>query len=326
MISVVMPAYNASKFIDEAIKSILNQTLGDFELIIVDDGSTDNTVDIVKHYLKLDRRIRLIQNNHKGISHALNTGLKEAKYDWIARIDADDIALPERFEKQIKAANANPKVLVWGTYAYHISSTGKVLSLQQQGPISEEEFHRILNDGMIPFVIQPTVLLKKEILLKVGEYDERFTFAQDLDLLSRISDHGSILAIPEPLLLYRVHLQSVSMQKFFLQQFFARCIYARHQARRTGAQLPEPAQFEHEEKKRPILSRLPENLQTLGRFFYRKAGLFFAEKQYIQATWYLGFAMIIYPSYSIPRIWNQKLSPQTRQALKEAKFCYTSES
>jgi len=314
-ISVLMPAYNASVFIAPAIESILNQTFQDFELIIVDDGSTDNTVDIIKSYIDLDKRIKIIQIGHAGICHALNIGIQESKYSWIARMDADDVALPRRLEKQINAAQANPQVVIWGSYVQHISSTGQVLSLQKHGPITEEEYCSLIREGEIPYVPHPTMLIRKDVLLKAGGYDPQFTVTQDLDLVSRMSEHGPILVVPEPLLLYRVHRQAASMQKFFLQQLFVRCIVARHQARIAGVEIPEVEQVIEAEKKQPLLARFTKDLRLLGQFWYRKAGLLVSEKRYLRAACYLTMTFVVNPTYSVPRIWKQRLSPKARRCL-----------
>lgn len=319
MITVVIPAYNAASFLPSAIKSILNQTYRDFELIIVDDGSTDNTKEIVKQYIELDKRVRLVENDHGGICQALNAGIKEAKYSWIARMDADDIALPERFEKQINAALANPNVVAWGTYAHHLSSTGQVLSLIKQGALSEQEFYKLRQEGHIPLVIHPTALLNKNVLLEVGGYDPKYQLVEDLELFDRMANYGAILAIPEPLLLYRIHSKSESMQKFFRQKQLARYVVARHRSQLSGQKEPELNQFIFDYQNQPIFPRVKQQVNTLGQFWYRKAGLFFAEKQYLQAGLYLSIAIASNPSYTIPRVWKQKLSPKTRQLLGEAK-------
>lgn len=316
MISVVMPAYNASPFIASAIESILSQTFRDFELIIVDDGSTDNTREIVKGYVELDRRVRLIQNNHGGLCQTINAGINESRYPWVARMDADDIALPERFEKQLKAVNDNNKLVVLGTYAHHINSKGEVLSLIQQGWLTEEEFHTYREEGHLPFVIHPTALMKKDTLLKVGGYDPRFKAAEDFELFERMANYGLILAIPEPLLLYRVHSQSFSMHKFFAQKLFTKYVITRYRNRIAGNKEPDLEQFIEESKRQPALSRIAQHVPNLGQFWYRKAGLLFAEKQYLQAGLYLSMAIASNPSYSIPRVWRQKLSPEARRGMK----------
>lgn len=113
MISVIIPAYNAEVYISETIESIFNQTFKDFEIIVIDDGSTDSTVSIVKKYMSQDPRIRLVQQSNRGTSHARNNGIAHAKYNWIAPIDADDVLLPQRFEKQLATATQCPQVVDW---------------------------------------------------------------------------------------------------------------------------------------------------------------------------------------------------------------------
>lgn len=318
MISVVMPAYNASKFIAPAIDSILNQTFPEFELIVVDDGSTDNTLEIVKTYLEKDNRVRLIQSNHGGLSRACNLGISESRSSWIARMDADDIALPQRFDKQLNAATANPKVVAWGTYVHHMNSKGDVLSINPLGPTTEEEFYDLRTRGHVAHLHHPTVLLKKEIVLKAGGYNPQLEPAEDLDLFDRMANYGPIIAIPDPLVLYRVHSQSVSMQKFFSQKLLHRYIVARHRARLAGNREPSVDEFIEEYKRHPLFSRLKRHLRTLGMFHYRKAGLVFGEKQYLETGLYLSISAALNPGYSIPRVWHQVLSPKTRRLLAES--------
>jgi len=319
MISVVMPAFNSSNFIAKAIESILNQTFQDFELILVDDGSTDNTLEIMTHYREQDNRIQIIQSKHVGCSRARNLGINQSKFPWIAVMDADDIALPKRFAKQIEAANANPKVVAWGTYVHHVNLKEEVLSLQKHGLLTEEEFYDNMKRGDVPFVIHPTSLIKKEILLKVGGYDPKFSDADDFELFDRLSDYGPILVIPEPLLLYRLHSQSVSMNKYFIRDLLIKYVYTRRSAQIKGEEVVDLDQFIGNYKQRPFLLRTKHYLNNLSQFWYRKAGVFFSEKQYLQATLYLSMVIVLNPLYAIPRIWRQRLSPEARRTLNPAK-------
>lgn len=316
MISVIMPAYNASEYIDQAIESVLNQTFQDFELIVVDDGSQDNTVAIIKRYIDLDRRIRLIQIPHSGVCNASNIGIAESKYQWIARMDADDISLPNRLEKQIKAISIDPEIVALGSYAYHISSQGKILSIQKQGPITSTEFYQLLAQGEIPYVIHSTVLLKKEALLEVGAYDPKFPLAEDLELLSRMSHYGSIIALPEPLILYRVHPKSASMQKFFLMQNYVGWVVARHASRRANRSLPSFEEFDKEENKANMLIRLKKKIERTGQYYYRKAGLLIGERKYLPGLIYLSLAIFTYSNYVLPRLWRQKFSLEARRSFQ----------
>src|SRR3954464_8988356 len=127
MISIVMPAYNSSAFIREAIDSIISQTYPHFELLVCDDGSPDDTQEIVREMASRDNRIKLIVNQHGGVSRNCNVGLKMAKFPWIARLDADDVAVPDRLETQIKAAERDPKVICWGGGARLINRHGRML-------------------------------------------------------------------------------------------------------------------------------------------------------------------------------------------------------
>ena len=319
MISVVMPAFNSSDFIAKAIESILNQTFQDFELILVDDGSTDNTLEIMRHYRQQDNRIQIIQSKHVGCSRARNLGINQSKFPWIAVMDADDIALPKRFAKQIEAANANPKVVAWGTYVHHVNLKEEVLSLQKHGLLTEEEFYDNMKRGDVPFVIHPTSLIKKEILLRVGGYDSKFSDADDFELFDRLSDHGPILVIPEPLLLYRLHSQSVSMNKYFIRDVLIRYVYRRRAAQIKGEEVVDLDQFIGNDKQQPFLLRTKHYLNKLSQFWYRKAGVFFSEKQYLQATLYLSMVIVVNPLYAIPRIWRQRLSPEAVRTLNQAK-------
>jgi glycosyltransferase involved in cell wall biosynthesis len=314
-----MPAFNSSNFIAKAIESILSQTFQDFELILVDDGSTDNTLEIMTHYRQQDNRIQIIQSKHMGCSCARNLGINQSKFPWIAVMDADDIALPKRFAKQIEAANANPKVVAWGTYVHHVKLKDEVLSLHKHGLLTEEEFYDNRKRGDVPFVIHPTSLIKKEILLRVGGYDQKFSDADDFELFDRLSDHGSILVIPEPLLLYRLHSQSVSMNKYFIRDLLIRYVYARRAAQIKGEEELNLDQFIGNDKQQPFLLRTKHYLNNLSHFWYRKAGVFFSEKQYLQATLYLSMVIVLNPLYAIPRIWRQRLSPEARRTLNLAK-------
>lgn len=318
MISVVMPTYNASKFVGEAVESILNQTYKEFELIIVDDGSTDNTVEIVNRYAQQDNRIRFFKAEHGGASRARNIAIEAVKYPWIAIMDADDIALPQRLEKQINAARANPKVVAWGAAVHHMNSEGKILSVSTLGPKTEEDFYKMRQEGHVVNLNHPTALLNKEIVLKVGGYNPDF-LAEDLELLDRMAQYGPILATPEPLVLYRVHSQSISMQRFFLQRQCMRYVRARHLARLAGKSEPTFEEFIAERQQRSWFVRLKDKLNTYGIFYYRKAGLLVCEKQYLSGSYYLTMSCILNPEYSIRRVWKQVLSSKSRKLLQKSR-------
>jgi glycosyltransferase involved in cell wall biosynthesis len=315
MISVIMPAYNTSKFIGEAIQSILNQTFKDFELIIVDDGSTDKTLALINHYAKLDARIRVIALPHRGMASATNAGVNAARYPWLAFADSDDIAIPSRLEKQLKAAEAHPDVIGWGSYFCFMRSTGENLSVKICGPVSKQAFKTLRHQGQNPIVYQATLFVKKEIFIKEGGYSPKYQTVADVELIDRLANHGPLLVIPEPLVLYRVHSKNTSIQNGFNQWIVGKYLKMRHQARLAGYPSISFEAFLEKVQPHSWITRLRCFINS-SSFFYQKAGVYFFEKKYIIAFSYLGLSILINPLYAFVHIWQQLLSPQARRCLK----------
>lgn len=314
MISVVMPVYNGQQLLARAMDSLLAQTFTDFEVIAVDDGSTDETPAILRRYAEQDARVRVIHGDHAGIGAALNRGIEASTHAWIARMDADDVASPDRFAKQMAAAAGHPEVVVWGSYAHHVDANGKVLGVSRTGPTSVEEFRRLRAASEDVYVIHPTSMLRKDVVQKAGGYDGRFNYCEDFELFDRMAEHGPVVALPEPLLLYRIHATSVSMQRFFTMRRFANFVRARQNARLKGTTLTYE-QFEHAAHRRSKIARALEALHTTSGFYYRKAGLAAAEGAKARAAVFLATSALLNPFYAIPRVWNQVVSNKLRGAV-----------
>ena len=195
-----MPVYNGEKYIKDTIESVLNQTYKDFEFIIVDDGSTDNTLNIIKVFN--DERIKIIEVNHGGIVNALNTGLDMATGEYIVRVDSDDISLPERFEKLLEYMENNRDVVVCGSWAKTINTNGEVMGGLKYPPIDHVDIKKYLLLHN-PF-IHPSVIIRKDILNKSGKY-KKYKHNEDYELWSRVLRYGQGHNIPEELILYRIH-------------------------------------------------------------------------------------------------------------------------
>lgn len=301
MISVIMPAYNAEKFIGEAIQSILDQTLQQFELIIVDDGSKDSTVDIIKKYQEKDNRIVFIQNSHGGACKARNDAVAVAQYAWVAPMDADDIALPNRLERMLKAAEADPEVVVWGTYFYQINVNGKIIGEVHNGPTSRDEFYAIDRSKSVIMVTNPTSMFKKDIFLKVGGYNEQLSAAQELELWDRMAEHGPILVINEPLLKYRLHGSSISTDRYFEQRMLHGFAPARYKARQNNREL-SLAEYIQEYKSKPFHVSMIRYIKNTGQFYYRNAGVQISEGKRIQALGSFALALMLDPVFTSNRL------------------------
>lgn len=203
-ITVLMPVYNCELYIKEALESILNQTYADFEFLIIDDASTDKTVCIIKTYN--DSRIKLIEKpRNTGYTNSLNYGLTLAKGKYIARMDGDDISLPERFAKQVTFLDANPDVVLCGTL-YQIIGTKNICN----HPLKHEEIKVKLISGC--YIAHPTVMFHKSVFESYElQYDPNTEPAEDYDLWARLIFLGKIVNIKEVLLYYRVHLKQTSI-------------------------------------------------------------------------------------------------------------------
>jgi glycosyltransferase involved in cell wall biosynthesis len=304
MISVIMPAYNASDFIGEALDSILSQTFQQFEIIVVDDGSTDNTLAILRQYAQKDPRITVIQNNHGGACKARNTAIAVAKYPWIAAMDADDVSLPQRFEKQLKAAQAHPEVVVWGSYLNQINVKGDIIGTIRVGPTTVEAFNAVDRTQKAIVVTNSTAMFKREIALQAGCYDERLVAAQDTEFWDRMANYGPIVVLPEPLVSYRLHGQSISAKKFFHQRMLHDYVVERNRLKAIGQSITMEDYIKQYNEKPPV-ERFFRTTNNRGRYYYRNSGVQIAQKKYIPAIASLALATILSPVFSASRILNR---------------------
>ena len=217
-VSVVMAIYNGEEYVQEAIDSILNQTYTHFEFIIVNDGSTDNTKEILDAIN--DARVTIIHlEKNKGAANALNIGIAEANGSYIAIQDADDISLPFRLEKQIDYLNKYPELIALGAKIKAIDGKEQVPLTILQG--FEKNRNNIINRKQIKSQLYYTsplthgsVMFSKQAFIKANGYDPSYKIAYDYDLWMRLSEFGPIENVPEVLYFYRIYPQSLSRQNF----------------------------------------------------------------------------------------------------------------
>lgn len=204
-VTVLMPVYNGETYLREAIESILNQTFSDFEFLIIDDGSTDSSVRIIRSYD--DARIRLIRNDENiGLTPTLNRGLDLAKREYIARMDADDIAMPRRLERQVAFMERNRDICVCGTWVEKFGEGIKTAIWKS--PSSPEMLKVSLSFSNS--IAHPSVILRGEYVSKNKiRYSEDYRYAQDWELWQRLSAFTKLANLPETLLRYRIHSQSI---------------------------------------------------------------------------------------------------------------------
>jgi cellulose synthase/poly-beta-1,6-N-acetylglucosamine synthase-like glycosyltransferase len=206
--SVVMAVYNGERYLQESLESILAQTSRDFEFIVVDDGSEDGSAVLLNHYAQSDTRLRVHRLEHSGVVGALNAGCRLAQGKYIVRMDADDIAFPDRLQRQIDFLERNPEVALLGG-AYVLMNAYGVVGTTLRKPANLLQIKAMMRRGHNPF-LHSTVMMRKDAFHNVGGYRSAFLHAEDYDLWLRFVERYRVANLCEPLIYYRVHSEQVS--------------------------------------------------------------------------------------------------------------------
>jgi glycosyltransferase involved in cell wall biosynthesis len=202
-----MSVFDGARHLREAVDSVLGQSWRDLELVIVDDGSRDATPEILAEAAARDPRVRVLRREHAGVAASLAAACAAARAPLLARMDADDVALPERLARQVAFFSAHPEVGVLGTGVEFVDARGRVL-----GSVRPVESHALACWRLLfrPPVGHPTVMARRELVERAGGYDPAFDGAEDYELWTRLARVTRFANLPEPLLRYRVHAQSVT--------------------------------------------------------------------------------------------------------------------
>lgn len=266
-VTVLMAVHNGEQFLREAMDSILSQTFEDFEFLVFEDCSTDSSPEILESYT--DSRLQLIRNpENLGLTRSLQLGLERARGRYIARMDADDVSVPDRLEKQVQFLRDNPEIALVGSWIDCIDADGRCFS-QSRLPTEPEDIHRqLLRKNCMS---HPTVMFLREAAINVGGYQSRVgLYAQDYDLWLRLSDLYRLANIPEPLVRYRFHGAQVTTKKLRAQTDSAE-IYrwmaadrrlARGEPVEPGLQRPS-SWISRARRKRRVLAKHAINLAAL---------------------------------------------------------------
>lgn len=202
-----MSVYNDQATIGTAIQSILDQTYTNFEFIIINDGSSDQSLSIINRFRDRESRIQVITQENSGLTVALNTAIAQAKGTYIARIDADDISDVTRLEKQVKFLEENSDILVCGSMGYLIDMEGTIIG-KKILPISPEQvYQKLLFNNQC---IHSSLMIRASAIDTYGPYDPSFRTSQDYELLLRLASYGKVANINEALVLWRVRSGSIS--------------------------------------------------------------------------------------------------------------------
>lgn len=230
-----MPVRDGAPYLEEAVQSVLAQTFDDYELLVVDDGSTDSTAAILEQLAARDARVRVVRQPALGIVPALNRGIADARGIFVARMDADDVSLPNRFIDQLSFLERNPSVVLVGSSIELFQSASTVVTTIEHPTEPSSVAARL---EVANCIAHPTVFFRTDAVRDVGGYRSMFGHAEDYDLWLRLADGWKLANLPEPLLRYRVHPSQLTGRNLAAQAVSA--LASRAVARRRRVEGAEP--------------------------------------------------------------------------------------
>lgn len=210
-----MPVFNAAQYLAKAIDSVLVQSFTDFEFLILDDGSSDDSLKVIENFAARDTRIKVIARENRGLTESLNELAVKAQGRYLARMDADDICFPDRFKSQVTYLDTHSKCVVLGGWALMIDEKDRPI-LPLKPPLDHKNIDSGNLSGQTSF-IHPSVMIRRSAFLQAGSYNPDYPYAEDKELWLRMAEIGLLRNLPEFCLQYRVHLQSVSSKYHTIQ-------------------------------------------------------------------------------------------------------------
>lgn len=302
-VSIVLPAYNCCGFIARTIESVLAQTWRDFELIVIDDGSTDNTLEIVKQYAARDERIKVLTQANSGLAATLNRGIDIAANEWVFRMDNDDLMRPNRLERQMAFVTEHPELAVASSLIRHIDDENRVIGKDNSRLFTHEAVDKLVAANELIGFCHPAAVLRKSAVMAVGGYRKQFWPAEDIDLWNRLAEKGyKMLVQPEYLLDYRMHGKSASIagargahQKL---RWLKDCMIRR----RTGQPELDLESFLAVQRSAPLLTRINRERKDMAKILYKAAVSHYAQKRYVALAVKLLAAVSLQPGYVLRQV------------------------
>lgn len=217
-VSVIVPTYNAAQYLPGTIESVLSQTFGDFELLIIDDGSTDNTVEVAERYKKLDKRVQLFSQANQGVSVTRNTGIQRSVGKFVAFIDADDRWLPQKLASHLKHFNQDTNLGVSFGRVEFLNPEGQPTGQFSNSRLSDIKPHHFLSEN--PTVTVSNIVVLREVFKEIGSFEESMNYSEDMDWLLRVacSDRWKVEGINEVLTQYRTSTGGLSSNLYRMEE------------------------------------------------------------------------------------------------------------
>jgi glycosyltransferase involved in cell wall biosynthesis len=297
-----MAVYNARQYLQPCIESVLRQSYPDFEFVIVDDGSTDGSDHIVEQFARQDPRIRLYKQPNRGVSAARNLAVSHSRFQLLATMDADDIMLPSRLQRQLEFMQQHPDASVGCSYAQLIDRNGKVIG-SSHTIVDVRRGREQRNPHLFLEIVHPSTIIRKQALLDVGGYSDQFRVAVDRELWGRFVTAGHLIEVmPESLIQYRLHQSSVTAKDMFDHHFTCEFIDFNIVRRLNGEEQLTLSEFRALLKSKPAVARFGNLLASVSRVYYKKATRHFAEHHWLPSLGCLALAVSISPYRTTRRV------------------------
>lgn len=298
-LTVIVPVFNGMPYLKEAVESILIQTYKDFDLLVIDDGSTDMSV---MEYLSSlsDPRVKIKQQKNEGLCCSLNNAIAEIKTNFIARLDQDDIALPSRLEEQMNFFIKHPTYSCTVSQTSRMGANGQEFGGYQTSFVESFEDYNLQRHGSI---VHSTICFVREKFIELGGYRQYLYPSDDLDLLIRFLENGKVAVINKPLIKYRIHSQAATFKNFRRMQMTTNYVLQMYELRKNGKANIPIDKFMNVVNKTTPYKRLKRDLNDTGQLLLRKAGMHLVNDQIIQGVLNLLIAFLFDPRLVLRRLW-----------------------
>jgi glycosyltransferase involved in cell wall biosynthesis len=308
LVSVLMSVRNGMPYVRETIDSILAQTFQDWEFVINDNASNDGTVEYIESRAREDARIRFYPSaRNLGCAGGFNRAFAHSSGRWVAIIDGDDRALPNRLERQLAFVASHPDIKVASCLAHYIDQEGRRVGKTAHNLTSPEAFRRYMETNEAIGILNPGAFIDRDAFVEAGGYRDEFFPAEDIDLWARISERGMILVQPERLMEYRVHAGSSVTQSFMAARMKYEWSRRCSAARRSGRPEPEWQAFLAEWHAEPWPRRLNRWRKINAKRFYRVAAYHWISRRRFVAALEFGVGTVLQPRYTLQRLSQQVL-------------------
>lgn len=304
LVSVILPVYNQEKFIRKTIESILSQTFKEFELIILDDGSTDCSAQIIKEYQSKDPRIKAYFHSNSGRSEATNKAVSYSSGKYCALIDADDLMVPERLERQVAFHRKHPDIEASASHCYYIDEYDKEIGTQRYiGLENRNACKKAMDEKGIIICAITTLMISRKAFDDIGGLDKTYWPADDLEFSNRILEKGYLLVIiQEYLAKYRIHSQSETASKQWHLFEVASFTYHNISLRRQGQPTITFDEFKAHENAASWRKRLKLKAHRYAIIYHKKAGFSYHKKNYFLFVGQLFLAIVFDQRYVLSSV------------------------